>query len=460
MNVRLGLCPIGKFVFSHEDACRQKIKLQQYLHEWGVSFADLEGVLPDGMVRDQSHIEPVVTFLKKQNIDALFLPHCNFGTEGAVGMIAKQLGVPALLWGPRDEPPLADGTRLRDSLCGMFASSKVLHKLGVPFTYIENCRMEEPAFKQGVDTFLRAVNVANVFRKGTRIGLVGQRIDFFWTTICNESELLEKFNIQILPIDMVEFIRHTKSRARENRSAYQKQVCDFRNEWIIEGFNDDEPLMNIFAMRDQLDSLAKDQNLEGFAIQDFMSLADEMGAYCFLANSLISEDYALGCESDIHGAISDILVRRAVFNTQPGFLADVTVRHPEDDNGVLLWHAGAAMSMRDPQIKPRLGHHWILPSPLSGMTHFKLKEGPITVVRFDGDHGQYQLAIGQGDSIPGPYTQNNYVWMKVNDWPRWERQLMEGPFIHHAAMTYGRYGEALLEAVKYIPNLSTVKLGQ
>jgi L-fucose isomerase-like protein len=218
--------------------------------------------------------------------------------------------------------------------------------------------------------------------------------------------------------------------------------------------------MNIFAVHDQLRSLAKDHALEGFAIQDFMSLVDEMGAYCFLANSLISEDYALGCESDIHGAISDILVRRASLNTQPGFLADITVRHPENDNGVLLWHAGAALSMRDPQIKPRLGHHWILPSPLSGMTHFKLKEGPITVVRFDGDHGQYQLAIGQGDSIPGPYTQNNYVWMKVNDWPRWERQLMEGPFIHHAAMTYGHYGEALLEAVKYIPNLSTVKLGQ
>ena len=94
------------------------------------------------------------------------------------------------------------------------------------------------------------------------------------------------------------------------------------------------------------------------------------------------------------------------------------------------------------------------------MTHFKLKEGPITVVRFDGDRGNYQLAVGEGESMPGPYTQNNYIWMKVDDWPRWERQLIEGPFIHHAAMIYGHYAGVFQEAQKYIPNLSTVKLGQ
>jgi L-fucose isomerase-like protein len=461
MGVKLGLCPIGKFVFSNEDAVRYKTLLQEKLKTWGVDFVDLEGVLEDGLIKDQKHVDPAVTHFSKNNINALFIPHCNFGSEGAAAMIAHKLNVPTLLWGPRDDAPLADGRRLRDSLCGMLATSKVLGKLGVKFTYIENCGIDDDKLQQGVDTFLRAANIADVFRRGARIGFVGNRIDFFWTTIVNESELLEKFNVEVLPIDMVEFIRHAKSRVKENPSLYQKKVRDLRNEWIVEGFDqNDEPLMHVFAVHDQLRSLAKDNALEGFAFQDFMSIIDETGAYCCLSNSLISEDYALGCESDVHGAISDILIRRATLNSQPGYLADVTVRHPQDDNGVLLWHGGAAVSMRDPQVKPRLGHHWILPSPLSGMTHFKLKEGPITVVRFDGDRGSYQLAIGQGQSIPGPYTQNNYVWMKVNNWPKWERQLMEGPFIHHVAMAYGHYGEALLEAVKYIPGLSPVKLGE
>jgi len=82
------------------------------------------------------------------------------------------------------------------------------------------------------------------------------------------------------------------------------------------------------------------------------------------------------------------------------------------------------------------------------------------VARFDGDTGDYQLAVGQGRSIPGPYTQNNYLWMEVNNWPRWERQLIEGPFIHHAAMIYGHHAAALVEAQKYIRHLKIVRLGE
>ena len=158
--------------------------------------------------------------------------------------------------------------------------------------------------------------------------------------------------------------------------------------------------------------------------------------------------------------MSAILLQRAMYGRQPVFLADVTVRHPENDNGVLLWHAGAPTTMRHPEEGMRLGHHWILPSPLAGMPHFRLQEGPITVARFDGDRGRYQLAVGEGHSTDGPRTLNNYVWMEVDDWPRWERILMEGPFIHHVAMGYAQLGDVLLEACKYIPGLEPVPLNR
>ena len=62
--------------------------------------------------------------------------------------------------------------------------------------------------------------------------------------------------------------------------------------------------------------------------------------------------------------------------------------------------------------------------------------------------------------MQGPHTLNNYVWMEVDDWPRWERLLMEGPFIHHAAMMYAHTGPALLEACKYVPGLEPVALNR
>lgn len=454
----LGLCPIGKFVFSHADAVRLKQELQAALRGWNVRFVDLDAVLPDGMVREQGHVDAVVRHFRQQEIDCLFLPHCNFGTEGAAGMIAHKLQVPTLLWGPRDEAPLADGTRLRDTLCGLFASSKVLHKLGVPFSYIENCRLGEPALAEGVDRFLRAANVANSLRRGLRIGHIGQRIDFFWTTIVNESELLERFGVEILPLDMATFIENVRDRARRGRDGYLAEATQLAAKAEIAGFDNHDPLIRILAVRDQMLALAEAHGLDGLAVQDFNSLMDAMGTYCFFANSMVSDRLPLACESDIHGAISAVLTSRANFDTNPVFITDVTIRHPENDNAVLLWHAGAPLAMKAPDERLRLGHHWILPSPLAGMTHFPLCQGPMTLARFDGDRGDYQLAVGEGRSCAGPDTLNNYVWMQVDDWPRWERLLMQGPFIHHSCMAYGHFGKALIEACQFIPGLTPLPL--
>lgn len=454
---KLGLCPIGKFVFSHEAAVECKRRLQAMLRKMDVDFVDLDGVIEDGMVRSQEHVDPAVEHLRQAEVDALFLPHCNFGTEGAAGMIARKLGVPTLLWGPRDEAPSADGTRRTDSLCGLFATSKVLHKLGVRFTYIENCRLDEPVLRNGIDQFLRAANVARVFREGARIGHVGQRIDFFWSTIVNESELLERFRVETLPLDMLECVEHIRDRAARGRSGYAKEAAGIRRSLKVEGYDDDAPLILLLAMRDHLLAVAADKGLDALAIQDFMSLANVLGTYDFFAVSMLSDRIPVGIESDIHGAISCLMLSRADYGA-PIFLADITARHPEDDNGVLIWHSGGPLSMRHPKSEARIGRHWILPSPLSGMPHFQLRDGDMTLARFDGDGGSYKLAAGEARSMKGPRTLNNYLWAKVSNWSRWERTLIEGPFIHHAAMGYGRRSGALAEACKFIDGLEFVDL--
>jgi len=43
--------------------------------------------------------------------------------------------------------------RLRDTQCGLFATSNVLMKYGVPFSYIVNSRLDDPVFERGVKTF-------------------------------------------------------------------------------------------------------------------------------------------------------------------------------------------------------------------------------------------------------------------------------------------------------------------
>ena len=75
--------------------------------------------------------------LIENRVDAVFFPHCNFGQEEAVAKVAKAVGKPVLLWGPRDPSPKGeDEFRVFDTQCGLFATSKVLSRYGVPFTYI------------------------------------------------------------------------------------------------------------------------------------------------------------------------------------------------------------------------------------------------------------------------------------------------------------------------------------
>ncbi|MBT3292216.1 MAG: fucose isomerase, partial [Victivallales bacterium] len=210
--------------------------------------------------------------------------------------------------------------------------------------------------------------------------------------------------------------------------------------------------------RDQMLMLAEENALDGLAVQEFTSLVDALGGYCCYSESCVGNSVPIGFESDIHGAISNVLLARAALGTTPPYLADLTIRHPDNDNGILLWHCGAPTDLCHPDDTIRIGRHWILPSPLSGMTHFKMKDGPITAARFDGEHGDYLLAVGEGKAIEGPETLNNYLWMEVNNWPHWEKTFMQGPFIHHTGMIHGRLAHVLREACKYIPGLTFLDL--
>ncbi len=78
---------------------------------------------------EQDRIKIAQKSLRKKKLTVCFFPHGNFGTEYECARLAKELNVPVLLWGPRDERPDEKGVRLRDSQCGLFATGKVLQKI-------------------------------------------------------------------------------------------------------------------------------------------------------------------------------------------------------------------------------------------------------------------------------------------------------------------------------------------
>lgn len=442
-TITLGFVPTRRSIFSAPDALKYKGLTQDKLQQLGVSFVDIDDVNTEGLLYDDADVATVVAKFAQAGIKGLFVPHCNFGTEYVVARLAKKLGVPVLLWGPRDERPDADGVRLRDSQCGLFATGKVLRRFGVPFTYLTNCRLDDPEFTRGISDFLRVCNVVDSFRN-MRILQISTRPFDFWTTMCNEGELLERFNIQLAPVPMTELVqgvKHAKGTpAHAQTIEYIRQVMDVQVT--------DEELANVAAMKVAMQTLAQQYGCQAVAIQCWNALQVELGVMPCCANALLTDEgLPVVCETDIHGAITALLVQAAACGDHPIFFADWTVRHPDNENGELLQHCGPwPLSLA--KTKPILGRPLAFDHP--GAVSAECKHGEITLARFDGDNGEYSLLLGKAKGIEGPYTKGTYLWIEVENWKRLEAKIVEGPYIHHCAGIHGNLVAVLYEACKYM----------
>lgn len=443
-NVKIGFAPTRRSIFSAPDAIKFGNLTRDKLKELGVDYVDITDINEEGLLYNDEDMKKIAEKFKAEKIDGLFIPHCNFGTEYICARLAKELNVPVLLWGPRDERPDEKGIRLRDSQCGLFATGKVLRRYQVPFTYITNCRLDDAEFERGLMNFLAVCNVVKTFRN-IRILQISTRPFDFLTTMCNEGELLEKFNIQLAPIPMPELTQAVK-KAKEEKEEIGK-VVDFINENMNVCIKEKE-LESVAALKIAMHNLAKKYDCNAVAIQCWNFLQDEIGIMPCAANSLMNDlGIPVVCETDIHGAITSLLVEAAGMGRTRSFFADWTVRHPDNDNGELLQHCGP-WPISVAKDKPTLGYPLAFEHP--GAVEAEAKHGDISLVRFDGDNGEYSLLLGNAKAIEGPYTKGTYLWVEVQNLKRLEEKLVTGPYIHHCVGIHANVVPVLYEACKYI----------
>lgn len=443
-HVVLGLVPTRRSIFSAPDAVKYADLTRAKLREMGVEFVDIDDIAQDGLLHQETDRIRIAEKFKREKVDGLFFPHGNFGTEYEVARLAKEMNVPVLLWGPRDERPDENGVRLRDSQCGLFATGKVLRRFRIPFTYLCNCRLEDEAFERGIRNFLAVCNVVKAFRR-TRILQIGPRPFDFWSTMCNEGELLERFQIQLAPIPMPELTEEV-ALVKAERTETEKVMAYCRDHFEIKV--SEEQLETIAALKVAMRRLADRYGCNAIAIQCWNALQGELGIMPCAANSLLNEEgLPVVCETDIHGAVTAILCEAAGMDEARTFFADWTVRHPDHENGELLQHCGP-WPISCASCKPAIGYPLAFDHP--GAVEAEAKHGEMTLCRFDGDNGVYSLLLGRAKGIDGPYTKGTYVWIEVENLKRLEAKLVEGPYIHHCVGIHKDVVPVLYEACKYI----------
>ena len=443
-HVRLGFVPTRRSVFSAPDALKYRDLTAKRLTELGIDFVDIKDINEEGLLFDDKDVKKIADKFRREGVDGIMLAHCNFGTEYVCARLAKDLGLPVLVWGPLDERPLPNGVRLRDSQCGMFATGKVLRRFRVPFSYLTNCRLSDPVFERGVKDFLAVCNVVKTFRH-MRILQMGPRPFDFWSTMCNEGELLEKFNIQLSPVPLSEVVLLTKKILKEDGA---KEEIKFLQDNTVVKVTPDH-LKTIGALAKAMKILLDKYGCQAGAIQCWTALQDELGIMPCAANAILNDmGFPIVCETDIHGAVTALLAEAAVMDGSRSFFADWTVRLADADNVELLQHCGPwpySIASKKPE----------LTCPIAfkdeGALSAEAKHGDkLTLMRFDGDNGEYSLLLGNARSVDGPHILGTYMWVQVENIKRLEEKIVTGPYIHHCVGVYKDVVPVMYEACKYL----------
>lgn len=439
-TLTLGVVPNKRSFLSMVEAKHQKDCFMEEIRKIKASIieiVDIDDICENGIVCEMDKVNAIVDKMKSRKIDALFFPFCDFGEEQVVATIASKFTVPILIWGPRDERPNTDEARGRDTQCGMFAATKVLQRYGLKYSYIYNCPTKSEEFLKGYETFIRTAAVLKSLRT-LRIAKIGERPVPFMSVMTNEANLIKKFGITTVPISPVKICNRAREILEEKGKKYTKYEEEF-----VRKFPDGENLQQICATKLAIQELMEENNCSVAAFECWSAFPTLMGLCpCVVLGEMADNGMPLSCETDINGAITLAILRACNLFEESEFLADLTIRHPQNDNAELLWHCGPfPYSLKKDGVEAKL---------VAGQERFELKQGDLTVCRFDDIDGEYYLFAGEAKTTTGPKTNGTYVWMETDNWKRWEEKLMFGPYIHHLGCVYGHYLPVLREVSRYL----------
>ena len=444
-KVVLGIAPTRRDWFSNDTVLANRdryfAEAKRLCSLYGAEAVTIEGLTADDTMSEIHGTDRIIDHFKSKGVNALFIPHVNFGQEETVLRLARAFHVPTLIWGERDSAPNGFAERLTDTQCGLFATGKALLRGGIPFTYIENCALDDTAFQDGFRSFLVTARIcANL--SAARILQIDVRPQPFLSVMINESELLERFGFEVIPVPATSVNRRALEYAETERAA--SVLEGYRSSCIDLSRMNETELKRIAGLELAIEDFAKENDCTAVVSECWNIFNDGLGIRpCATFGNLIDKGLPVACENDVHGAISMLIAQACNDGAEPIFLADLTQRHPDNNNAELLWHCGPFPK----GLRKKEAHAFLD----GAMGHWPLKDGDLTLIRFDGVRGDYRLLAGPAKTCAGPLTNGNYVWAEVDDWPRWERKFVCGPYIHHTACVYGNYTDALEEACKYLP---------
>jgi L-fucose isomerase-like protein len=287
----------------------------------------------------------------------------------------------------------------------------------------------DATFQDEMGRLVRVLGVVRGLRR-TKIAMLGTRAQGFFDLAFNEMELRAKLGVEVVAIGLGEVFdraRALPAQAVDETKTRVRALIDEQSEVSPE--KEDLQARALLAMR----QIAEQTNASAVAVKCWPEFPFQYGVAACSAVALMNDEMIPGgCEGDLEGALTSLIVQRLANNIP--FLADISALD-RDRNALLLWHNGCA-ALRLAATRKHLFTHF---QANRGLTvGFGLIPGRVTLARLGNDGKNLRLFVTSGEALPTEmFIRGTLSWVKT-DAPvkRVLDEIIYGGWEHHLAMSY------------------------
>jgi len=427
---RVGVLAVGRETFDVAYAEEVLSSAWQALAGMGVDLVGEKRILFDA---DQ--VRAVLANLKAQTLDIVLQLQVTFTDATMTLEIARELDVPLVMW---SIPEPRTGGRLRlNSFCGINLAAHALSRAQLTYEYVHGYPQDTVVLSR-IRTLAQAGAVKRSLH-GVRIGVIGQHPEGFDACMFSHADLADLFGIEVEVNDLIAFL----DGAKELDDALALPHYEERQAVLVNLAEMDYPAtLKTLKAYEAMRRLIAERGYAGLAVRCWPEFFTHFGAAACGALALLNENYLPGgCEADVHGVITSIILQRLA--GEPAFNTDLVDLDRETDTCV-FWHCGQApVQMADPVAEVRATIHSNRKLPL--LNEFALKPGRITMARLSKGRGRTSMVLGGGEMLRAPLAFSGTAGVARLDSPVDEvlDNLMRAGLEHHTAIVYGEHRPAL-----------------
>lgn len=418
-KVKLGIVCLARTTFDYQAAEQIYETIKKDLQK----LENTEIAAIDKLVIEIEDARAAANRLAREQVDALVCISGTFHLGHLILEMNRELQKPVLLWGLNELP--YDGGKIRlNSVCGVNLNASNLYKAGVKnYTVHVGDTIDED--------WVDAIRIEVALRTA-HVGLAGFRAHGFFNLGVYDLTAYRDFGVLI---DHYELADIFDFKVEEKLIALRSE--EVKDTFDISGVTTTQ-VDKVAALAAKIDAFMEANSLTALALRCWPEFADRYGISPCAAMSLLqSQNRIIACEGDVEGALS-MIAHRAVGAETP-FLFDFSQINFEE-NYALLWHCGVApANLHDGRSVRSLDTYF---AGGRGVTaDFVLKEGDVSILRFDGTADEYRLFLQRAEGIPmEKELRGTYLKVKFENNVRdvMDSVVYNG-VAHHASMVYGDY---------------------